>query len=405
MDSNIPQKKKLEDTTPSASTNPPVFVVPSKNSLEETLSHKEFRIPKKPEEPREPIKIENFAQKNGINLLSKEFGSKTMTPSEEIDVEKLVRKNTTASALIERPLQSLPDSPPSTEEDMLALPNLRTYKKDVAGSIKDQKTSLIRMVLEDQRKKIKNELNESPESKKNLPLIIFSLIFFLLSVSIVYYAFFTNKDPASEIFTKLNITPIVRTENTKEIIKSSQTPKEFSHEIKKELTNNNSKLDTIEYIYFTEKYIVPTSKGDIESSKILKASSLFEDLEIPIPSKLLRSLKSDYMFGFHNFNGNQPFLILKTDYYDTAFSGMLDWEPTLLKDIAPLFATAIGENIENRSWGDIVIKSKDMRILKDFNEKTVLVYMFKDPNTLIISTSENTIFEVSTRMDTLLEKK
>jgi hypothetical protein len=172
-----------------------------------------------------------------------------------------------------------------------------------------------------------------------------------------------------------------------------------------ELLNPNLKLDAIEFLYFTEKYSIPTKDGVVDAKKIITVSKLFGALNIPIPSNLVRSLKSDYMYGFHNFNRNQPFLILKTDYYDTTFAGMLEWEQSLLKDIYPLFGVSSSEDLRKRIWTDVIAKNKDTRVLKDFNEQTVLVYMFKDQKTLIITTSENTLFEVSRRLDLLKEKK
>ena len=145
--------------------------------------------------------------------------------------------------------------------------------------------------------------------------------------------------------------------------------------------------------------------GDTITVTVIEIVGQKAKLGIIAPADFLRSLQSDYMFGIHNFVKGQKFLVLKTDYYDTAFAGMLNWESTLLKDIYPLFGVKPNEDLGGRSWVDVVTKNKDTRVLKDFNNQTVLVYMFKDQNTLIISTSEGTLFEISNRIDLLREKK
>jgi hypothetical protein len=417
--SDIPVIKR-EMTAPQKLTDPekakPEILIPENTAAEpinikETINIKEFRVPKKPETVKDsavpaPVNGESLPQKSSVDLSTKGVGWKTLAPTIDLKPKEsfLEKKEIApvAKSIVNNTLAKKTETPDTT--DVSALPTLRTYKNDIAGTIREQKTSLVRMVLEEQKNRAARELNESPESRKNLPLIFFSVIFFVLAASMVYYAFFRpNKDDVN--FEKLDLVPLVRAENNKEISVGQQTAKELSKEIRTELSNANLKLDTLEYIYFTEKYMFPTENGEVEAKRILKMSKLFEILGIPIPPNFIRALKGDYMFGFHNFNKNQPFLILKTDYYDTAFAGMITWESTFLKDIFPLFGVSGAEALKNRTWTDVVIKNKDTRVLKDFNEQTVLAYMFKDQKTLIISTRENTLFEVARRLDLINEKK
>ena len=125
-----------------------------------------------------------------------------------------------------------------------------------------------------------------------------------------------------------------------------------------------------------------------------------------MPPILLRSLRPDFMLGTHSFNKNQPFLVLKTDYYDNAFAGMLEWEGHLTEDLLTLFGQENRvQELSQRKWGDMVIKNKDTRVLLDFDGNIALVYAFKDQRTLIITTSEDTLLEVSRRLDLVQEKR
>ncbi|MCK9351343.1 MAG: hypothetical protein WCT49_00320 [Candidatus Paceibacterota bacterium] len=434
---SVPQKDKTEDEkaalfglknlplsvvsqnepTSDAKTLPDIPPNTPINIAETLPPKKEFRVPKKPDiESKLMDKAtggEDLSLKSAPILPKKDLGWKTLTPTVNVDAEDLSpKRQNVIPPTINRPAITRPSNttktpkekvPESKAEDISALPTLRTYKKDVAGTIKDQKTSLVRMVLEEEKARAKRELNESPQSGKNLPLILFSVVFLLLSIGVVYYAFFRPVDK-NNVFTELNVVPLLGTEHNKEIVVTGKSAKDLSSEISRNI-NGDIKLDTIEFVYFVNKDTVTTEDGVTETKTILRIDDLFNILHIPIPQNLLRSLKTDYMFGFHNFNGNQPFLVLKTDYYDSAFAEMLSWEPTMLDDIYPLFRLLTADDLRGRAWVDVVAKNKDTRQLKDFSDETVLVYIFKDQNTIILSTSENTLFEVARRLDLTLEKK
>jgi len=111
------------------------------------------------------------------------------------------------------------------------------------------------------------------------------------------------------------------------------------------------------------------------------------------------------MFGVHSFNRNQPFVILQTDYYETAFAGMLKWEPDMSRTLLSLFGNAkLGNSLSKRTWADLTTKNKDLRVLYNFDGSIALVYMFKDTNTVIISTNTDTLFKISDAFDLVKEK-
>jgi hypothetical protein len=420
---NDPQVTTNEKANLLGLKNLPISVSSQKPEIQ-TIKAKEFIVPKKPDAESkisdEGTTREYLTRKIPAVFPKKELGWKTLTPTVNIEEKDLPPKKSIIQPAINKPTLIIDNSATFNKEktadsvaksttdeekgEISTLPTLRTYKKDVAGTIKGQKTSLVRMVLEEQKGRAKRELNELPQSRKNLPLIFFSIIFFLLAIGVVYYAFFRTVD-TSTVFTKLNTVPLIGTEYNKEVLVTEKSERDITDEITRDLGDMELKLDTVEYVYFTEQNIVTTDAGLTEVKNILNITKLFDILHIKIPTDFLRSLKNDYMFGFHNFSGNQPFLILKTDYYDSAFAGMLEWEPTILTDLYPLFGITATDEMNGRTWADFVVKNKDTRELKDFNGQIILAYMFKDRNTLIISTSENTLFEVARRLDLLLERK
>lgn len=282
---------------------------------------------------------------------------------------------------------------------------LRTYRQDVAGVMRDKKTSLVQMVLQEQKERNKREQEKSPSSRRNLPLIFLSLLFLFSSAGMVYYAYFRT-NLVDRALLDLKIDPIIFVEKNKEISIDGKDGGIIKDELTKLFHGEDLKVDVLEYIFFTETLNTQTPGGMMSQKNLLPADRLFETLGLKMPPMLLRSLRPDFMLGFHSFNKNQPFLILKTDYYDNAFAGMLAWENKIAENLLPIFGRANRVNeLSQRKWDDTVIKNKDTRVLRNFDGSIAIVYAFKDQRTLIITTSEDTLLEVSSRLDLTQEKR
>jgi hypothetical protein len=260
------------------------------------------------------------------------------------------------------------------------------------------------MVLEEQKERNKREREVSPTSKKNLPLILLSVFFFFSTSGIIYYIYF-HINP-NQTLEDLSVVPLIFSEANKEITVDSKEPLKLRDEMVASLGDTNLKIDVVEYFFFTETLSAQTPDGIVQKKNLITINRLFELLGVKVPATLFRSLRPDFMLGVHSFNKNQPFFILKTDYYDSAFAGMLEWESRLVEDLLPLFGRGDKvRELSQKKWGDLVIKNKDTRVLRNFDGSIALIYMFKDQRTLIITTREDTLLEVSRRLDLTKEKR
>ena len=404
---NIPQKKPI----PSVSEGI-VFDVPKKEQASQEIKISD--IPQKSkEELADVIKTAHLPEQNKV--LEPTIDINEITPIEKpkepgAKIDYIPQKTVDATQIIATKKISV-DSKKNEEEQKTEakvgqsdIPTLRTYKKDVAGAITDQKTSLVRMVLEEQKVKYKKEEQTSPKTRKNMTLIIFSILFALLTAGVVYYTFFIPSK-GEQLLTEIRIVPLISVETLQEVPIDGKNEKVLAKEIQEEITTATPKLDTIKDLFFTKTFPIKTDSGLIQKKNLVGASELFNKLQIPVPQIILRTIKDDFMFGYHAFEGNQPFLILKTDYYDNAFVGMLGWEGTVAEDLKPLFGTIGKGELGQRTWGDLVTNNKDTRVLYNSDKSIALVYMFKDQKTLIITTNNNTLFEISRRLDVELKKK
>ncbi len=337
-------------------------------------------------------------------LLKKKYssGSKLRDP---LFAAKILEQE---KSVIHKPAQirQTPSSRPLRSEVSENKPRiLRTYKDDVAKALENGKTSMAQMVLAEQRKKEQVQEKKTATSKENMPFFVSSIflgfIGLLILTGAVFY-FLTTEDGVDKK-QQINLSTIIFTEEIREIDITDTSKKSLTKKISDEIKNIDITLDFIENIYFT-KQIPLTAIDSLEEQQYIKtlvsAEQFLRKIEAGASDTLLRSLSDEFVFGVHVFNGNQPFMILKTDFFENSFTGLLKWEKSMAKDLLPLFAVAeYKDDIVNKKFKDIIIKNRDIRALIDENNEIALLYSFFDKNTIIISTAEETLDEVISRLN------
>ena len=126
------------------------------------------------------------------------------------------------------------------------------------------------------------------------------------------------------------------------------------------------------------------------AARALTALEFLSLLNAGVDGTFARALAPEFALGLRGLPQNHAFLILKTNYYQTALAGMLQWEDTLFNDVGPLFGQALG----GVQFADKTIKNRDTRILLDSSEKTLLIWGFANKETVIITTDEDTFTQV-----------
>lgn len=164
----------------------------------------------------------------------------------------------------------------------------------------------------------------------------------------------------------------------------------------------------------------------------MAAASIFSALQLPTPSVLLRnSNAAQSMAGIVNAGGTQsPFFILSVTSYGTTFGGMLQWEPTMPRDLNKLFppfaegsggqaatatttvATTTQKNIGNGAtttvpsqplttgFFDTTIANHDVRVYRDASGRDIVLYGYWNQTTLVIARNAASFTEIMTRLAT-----
>jgi hypothetical protein len=81
-----------------------------------------------------------------------------------------------------------------------------------------------------------------------------------------------------------------------------------------------------------------------------------------MPPQLLRAVDGPYMIGLYALGETFPFIILATSDYGVSFSGMLEWEKNMPKDLGTIFEIS-PEDLVNPEFKDESIRNKDLRVL------------------------------------------
>lgn len=188
-------------------------------------------------------------------------------------------------------------------------------------------------------KKERSKEESRATSKRNLPIVAVIALLALVGVGVLGGGaiYFINKRAAQTPVEKLEIPSIIFVETAKELSITGRTPDSLTQAISTEVANAKPRLDTILNVYFTKLI-----GGAPESISVrVSAQEFFTALASAIPDTLLRSLNQEFMFGIHAFNGNEPFILLKTNFFENSFAGMLKWEERMAREILPLFGTSV----------------------------------------------------------------
>jgi hypothetical protein len=237
-----------------------------------------------------------------------------------------------------------------------------------------------------------------------LPLVL-SFFFFIVGIGALYLVYTKSTTTAPAITD--TTTPISFSDYQNKVLTDGFTRNQLLASINSLKSSTVYTYGSLLNIVLVETDPVLTKDGK-KKDRLIETSGLFSLLQTRASASFIRSLDPQFVLGLHVVNGGEPFLILKTSFYDSTFSGMLDWEKSIAPDLLGIFTKAkagtstdiLGEKVGdwNDAFEDKVVKNKDTRILRDSHGNTVLLYSFINKETLIITTNEATFNEIYDRL-------
>ncbi|MFA6430438.1 MAG: hypothetical protein WC229_00905 [Candidatus Paceibacterota bacterium] len=281
---------------------------------------------------------------------------------------------------------------------------IRTFKGDMEETIQANHVSSINIALAENKKMMERMRSAETEKitiKKNYTVLIVS--FLLVAGGILAFAipyFLVNKQYAQEeVSESLSSVTFITAESEEKINLDSVVLDRISSTLSERIDQSNIRLGSIKNIFLTE--------GSGTAEETINTQKFISLMKFNLPKEIERTLRPEYMFGMHSFNGNQKFLILKVGSYENAFAGMLKWEIDLWSDFKNLFSlssislptnqTGRIPGIETPAFQDAVYANKDTRVVKDSSGGVLFLYSIIDKNTVVFTTSTDTLKEIINR--------
>lgn len=150
--------------------------------------------------------------------------------------------------------------------------------------------------------------------------------------------------------------------------------------------------------------LYPTRSMGTDAAAVA-TSEFMRILDPRAPGSLIRSFAEEMMLGAV---ATEPFLILKTTQYPATLAGMLDWEPNMSADLAPLFGEPVRRSLDTAArtsdgtrtaaFTDATVAGTDTRILVDATGAERILYAFFDEQTLVIAASRTGLRELLDRL-------
>lgn len=285
---------------------------------------------------------------------------------------------------------------PQSEESSTK-PIVRTYQSDLAAALKEKKGSIVSIAAAEEKRRQEHDTVFEPgtdAARKKKWLLVAAVSLGVVGVGVFGFLFFGKQETAPTGAAPFVAPNVIFVNSQREMSINGETRDTLVPKIAKEIQGANIRLDFIENIFF-----IKTTGG----AKTLVPVRDFLSLSLEhVQPSLLRSFEGDYMLGIHAFNGNIPFLIIRLNSFENAFSGMLKWETFMADDLLPLFGK--GEVLKTLTqaehFEDYLFINQDTRVLRNKMGDIVLLYAFPDRNTLVITTSQDTFKELIDRLKT-----
>jgi hypothetical protein len=310
---------------------------------------------------------------------------------------------------------------------------LRTYESDVAEVLSQNRTSTASIAIAESRKNTgEDQIGEATESShagKKILLVIISLLLLCGGAFGAYYLYSISPlAPSPQSAPVVQPAPSLVPSDTKAVIpidgmNLNNIMIAVRAEIAKPQTAN------------TIKEIILVQTKNSQHFRVAEPD-MANIIDIGAPDILLRALADNWMLGVYaDGNGvKTTFVVATVDYFQNAFTGMLQWESLMADDLkmylytntptdittAPLpqasvsssttstsatststipFTQIVQSPILRGSFKDRIIDNKDVREFVTTDGNTLFLYSFIDNTKLVITGSEATLSNILNRLE------
>src|SRR3989344_760744 len=287
------------------------------------------------------------------------------------------------------------------------IPSIQTYTEDMVRVLEEDRGGLIKKIIKEQEDRETEKENQSPEAKKNKLSMIASLIFILLALSLLSFLFFREKNSLVNIdYPKAQSAPIIFTDKVKMVEVSGFSKEKIVESIVNEINALEIKAGGVEGIFLTEeKKVIGLRRFDT----LLKGNLLPGDVNFVFDNFLMGVINQGVQEGDLVVPASKDFFILiKMRSFVDIFPVMRNWENKMFSDLHGLFGIKLNSSLDyllTKDFEDGIVINKNARILYDNSGSIVLMYVFANEQSLIITNKRDATHEVMLRIASSRIKK
>ncbi len=272
---------------------------------------------------------------------------------------------------------------------------IQTYAEDMAKVIEEDQTGLVKKVIHGEEEHEQEQKNLSPQSKKNQVFMFLGLLFILVGLTTLYYFFLGREVPTVPV--EEQFVPLIFNDSSTSIEVSGFTKDEIAQAVYNAVNGTLVKKGGVEGIYLI------LNKRDIGLREFV---TLIKGNFVPGGNKLF--VQDNFLMGVVNAEAKDFFILLKVRSTADIFGSLRNWEGKMFFDLQKFFGVNVSTETKyllTKNFEDGIIQNKNARILYDQEGKIVMMYIFADDNSVVITDNENATREIMLRLASSRVKK
>ena len=283
---------------------------------------------------------------------------------------------------------------PVPSEPQSSVPQMRTFSTDLAEELRKHQGSAMKIAMMESQRREEEERYSLEDPKKNMLLILGGIFAVLVALGIAIGVYvYERKQNTPVAPTQTVPASIIQSEDFTVLNIGGEKAEDITASIRAAVATSTTQTGMIESIYLTQ--------GASSTQTRLPSSAFLAAINSHASKEFTQELSPNYMIGLYSYTQPNLFIALTGQQHDFLLAGMLQWEPFLFTDMAPIFGIdTTGDNayLLNQPFTEMLIENHDVRAVLDHDGKPVLFYSFIDPDTIIITNDSNTLTETVRRL-------
>ncbi|MFA6177781.1 MAG: hypothetical protein WC694_02730 [Candidatus Paceibacterota bacterium] len=276
---------------------------------------------------------------------------------------------------------------------------VETFAGDMAEILENDREGLVKKIIHKEKEYEEKKKNFSPESKENKLFMFVSFLFLFFALLILFFFFVKKENNVVQV--EKRFTPIIFNDRNTFLEVSELKKEEIAQTVLGEINTTKVKVGGVEGIYLTEnkqiigfRRFLTLIKSNFVSNISLSDNTLF--------------FNDNFLLGGVILESKNFFILLKVRSFADVFDALHSWEEKMFFDLNGFFGLNLSADTNyllTKEFQDGIVENKNARILYDKDNKAVLMYVFGDDNSVVISNSQNAVHEIMLRLASAQKKQ